>query len=141
MNASPLKQEIVERRRRFYDALENRSYEDRVRREAEERKRLMLEALDAKIRELPEAVRSRPRWKQIVLEVAERSGFTFDQLVRRDQNSWTLSIARHECFYRLKTELGLSYPEIAARFGDRNHTTVIHGVKCHERRMKEQETK
>lgn len=35
MNASPLKQEIVERRRRFYSALENKSFEDRVRREAE----------------------------------------------------------------------------------------------------------
>lgn len=140
MNASPLKQEIVERRRRFYSALENKSFEDRVRREAEDRKRRMLEALDEKIRLLPEAVRSRPRWKRIVMEVAERTGVTFDQLVLRVENSWALSTARHECFYRLKTELGMSYPEIAARFGDRNHTTVIHGVKCHAKKLKEQET-
>jgi chromosomal replication initiation ATPase DnaA len=36
--------------------------------------------------------------------------------------------------YRLRTETGLSFPQIGLRLGGRDHSTVIHGVKTHCKR-------
>jgi chromosomal replication initiation ATPase DnaA len=47
----------------------------------------------------------------------------------------TIAAARHELWWRLRTapELELSYDEIGRLF-DRNHTSVLHGVRAHQRR-------
>lgn len=37
--------------------------------------------------------------------------------------------ARHWGMYLMKTQWGMSYPYIGRLFGDRDHTTIIHGVR------------
>ena len=44
---------------------------------------------------------------------------------------YPLSPARNEVFYRMRTELGLSYPRIGQLIGARHHTTVMHGIGRH----------
>jgi chromosomal replication initiation ATPase DnaA len=42
--------------------------------------------------------------------------------------------ARHEAYYRLKDEAGLSFPRIGAILGGRDHSTIIHGARKHAAR-------
>ena len=77
---------------------------------------------------------------QIISEVCEKHGIPYDVIL------WTTRVrpvvlARHELMYRLRRELMLSYPQIAKRVGVKDHSTVIHGVKAHEERMKRGEAK
>ncbi len=41
--------------------------------------------------------------------------------------------ARHEAFYRLRTETTMSYPAIGRFLGGKDHTTVLNGVSKHAR--------
>ena len=47
--------------------------------------------------------------------------------------------ARHICMYLVRSELGMSYPEIGALLGGKDHTTIIHGVKTVERELAKNE--
>jgi hypothetical protein len=73
-------------------------------------------------------------WKVIAREVCEKHGVSMIDLVsaRRDKK---VAVARHEAFWRCRTETRLSLPQIGKRFGGRDHTTVLHGVNKHKERM------
>jgi hypothetical protein len=73
--------------------------------------------------------------KRIMKEVCEKYGVRLADLksCRRTRN---LVIPRHEVSYRLRMETGLSMPAIG-RLLDRDHTTILHGVKAYERRLAE----
>jgi len=71
-----------------------------------------------------------PRWKQIVIEVAEREKILIGDLMVDNREKHVVA-ARGEIFYRMRHECGLSYPEIGKRMGNRDHSTVIWGVKRH----------
>ena len=65
---------------------------------------------------------------ELVHAVAELHGFTADDLTgpRRFKK---LAYARMHAYAVIRTVLGWSYPRIGKMFGDRDHTTVMHGVK------------
>lgn len=67
-------------------------------------------------------------------ECAVKHGVTVDEIdgIRRAAH---IVAARQEAMWRAKNETKLSYPEIGRRFGDKDHTTVIWGVRQHEARM------
>lgn len=71
-----------------------------------------------------------PLWKQIVIEVAERERIPILDLMSDFREKHVVA-ARGEIFYRMRHECGLSYPEIGKRMGNRDHSTVIWGVKRH----------
>lgn len=48
-----------------------------------------------------------------------------------------LAHQRQDCMALLRRQYGLSYPEIGKMFGDRDHTTVMHGLKASNRREME----
>jgi len=77
---------------------------------------------------------SRAKAREILQEVADRTGFTIEELVsmRRHQ---PLCDARNELYYRLKDETTWSYPRIGKFLGDRDHSTIISGAKKHARRL------
>ena len=60
------------------------------------------------------------------------------EITRRDFMSderWPhLVKARHEAFYLARSELKMSYPNIAKIMGKKDHTTILHGVKKHAER-------
>lgn len=55
-----------------------------------------------------------------------------------EQRHRSLVIARQEAMYRAHREGGYSLPRIGRALGNRDHTTVLHGVRRHEKRMKEE---
>jgi len=77
---------------------------------------------------------SRAKAREILQEVADRTGFTIEELVsmRRTQ---PLCDARNEIYYRLKKETTWSYPRIGEFLGDRDHTTVMSGARKHAQKL------
>ena len=73
-------------------------------------------------------------WKKIARQVALKHGCNIKEMrsIRRDK---MIVAARHEAFWRCHKELCMSLPQIGRVFGDRDHTTVLHGIRQHEKRM------
>lgn len=72
-------------------------------------------------------------WRDIVMEVAKKHKITLPEITGR-QRQHKIVLARHEAFYRLKTETPLSLPEIGRKMGGRDHTSVLHGYRAHMKR-------
>lgn len=68
-----------------------------------------------------------PIWRRIVGEVCEKYGVALDDLTGKSRVGHLIP-PRQECFYRLFTETTMSNPAIGRRF-NRDHTTVLHGVR------------
>jgi chromosomal replication initiator protein len=66
--------------------------------------------------------------------VCRKHGITAAQL-RSDCRDMELVHARQEAMYRLRTEKNLSLSAIGRELGKRDHTTVIHGIKQHKKRI------
>jgi len=77
-------------------------------------------------------------WRTIAREVAEKHHVLLSDMVspRRARH---IVDARYEAFWRCRNETAMSLPQIGKRFGGRDHTTVLHGVREYERRIAEQE--
>lgn len=75
--------------------------------------------------------------RSILKECADKHGISYDEIVsnRRQRN---LVIARQEAMWRCKAETTATYPQIAMAIGHRDHTTILHGVRQHEKRMSAQ---
>lgn len=74
----------------------------------------------------------KPRMTDIALEVAGQYRLTLDDLKgprRRRREAWP----RQELMWRLSHEGGRSLPQIGA-YLNRDHTTVLHGVRRHAER-------
>lgn len=82
-----------------------------------------------------------PTMREIAHRVAERNGVTVEDLrgpSRRRIHAWPRQEAMW-LMHRVLTTKGtrrFSLPQIGYFLGDRNHATVIHGIRCHEARMK-----
>jgi hypothetical protein len=71
---------------------------------------------------------------QIASEVAMRHGVTLDAM-RGPRRAKRLVWARHEAFWRIYRTERFSFPQIGRFFGDRDHSTVIYGVRRFEERL------
>lgn len=77
-----------------------------------------------------------PFMKDRVLTVVESVASKYDipmGVVLGDSRTATASRARHECWYLLRRDTNWSYPQIA-KFFNRDHTTIIEGVRQHKKR-------
>lgn len=72
---------------------------------------------------------------RLMVEIAEKHGVTVAEICS-DRRSAYIVAARHEYFYRARTETTKSFPQIALACGGRDHSTVIAGVRKHEARMR-----
>ncbi len=68
--------------------------------------------------------------KQIIEQVATRYRVSFEQVVGRS-HARQVTAARHEVFWRLHHELGMSFSAIGRKL-DRDHSTILHGVAKHQ---------
>ncbi len=64
----------------------------------------------------------------IIRAVADRLGTSRTEIISARRQP-KLSYARHLVMYLCQTLTGRSYPEIGRSLGDRNHATIIHGVR------------
>lgn len=93
---------------------------------------------------MSEAPERRPYWfwmdapvfpGDIIKEVAARHGLTIDE-IKSQNRSRRIAWPRQEAMYELRTHTRLSYPAIARFLGLSDHTTALHGVNAHKRRLK-----
>ena len=110
--------------------------------EARERERLLVEALQARIKEgrdraLAYLTGTQPkRAKEIIKAVADKHGLELAEMMSK-RRAFRIVYARQEAMWILSKETTLSYPSIGALF-DMDHTTIMHGVDAHARRIGEQ---
>lgn len=77
-----------------------------------------------------------PQWKRIILEVASEYGVTAEAIIGPGRERRVVA-PRHCAMYRMFRELGTSPCAIGRRLGNRDHTTVLSGIKRHEAMMTE----
>jgi len=77
-----------------------------------------------------------PNWRRIVLEVCEKHGLRLNDVIS-ERRAVPLVKARQEAMYRLHQETTMSLPAIGRRLGNRDHTTVLYGIRRHQQRMQE----
>ena len=86
---------------------------------------------------LPRPIVELPRGlaAQVLADVAERHGLTVADLIgpRRLRH---IAHPRQEAMFCLRA-CGWTLPRIGRAIGDRDHTTVLHGIRAHQKRMAE----
>lgn len=73
---------------------------------------------------------------EVIEEVARRHGFTRQDLEGPSRKQ-PLAAIRQEAMWELRQRTRLSLPHIGAFLGNRDHTTVLWGIRQHERRLGE----
>lgn len=76
----------------------------------------------------------RSPYRRIAAEVAMAHGLSVADL-RGPSVVRYIARARQEAFWRLRNETTISQPAIGKWFGDRDHTTVLWGVRKHQERL------
>jgi len=64
----------------------------------------------------------------IIRQESERTGISIEDILSHKRTA-ELCHLRHYCMWRAKIETGLSYPQIGRAFGNKDHTSILHGVK------------
>ena len=72
--------------------------------------------------------------KKIAMKTAEKHGFDWSAFTSSGR-AQTLCHARQEAMYLMRVGTALSYPQIAAILGLKDHTTVMYGIKAHKKRV------
>lgn len=74
------------------------------------------------------------KFEQVLREVADKHGLSVAEL-RGSCRMRGVAWPRQEVMYRAYRETRLSLPQIGSRLGDRDHTTVLYGIKAHAGRI------
>ena len=72
--------------------------------------------------------------KQIIQETADKYGITVAELIGQCRCKHYV-LARQEAGWRIRRECGYSLPRIGKLLGGKDHTTILHGCRAHEKRM------
>ncbi|HYE38208.1 helix-turn-helix domain-containing protein [Methylocaldum sp.] len=75
-----------------------------------------------------------PKWRVILSEVAAKHRIPERDIIGPSRKRRETT-ARYEVYWRLNHELGLSLHAIGRRIGQRDHSSVHHGLVQHEARM------
>lgn len=71
----------------------------------------------------------------ILHQMVSGTGFTVAEIIG-PRRSYPLTRLRQACMYEIKRRRpDLSLPQIARHMGDRDHTTVLHGIRKHAERL------
>jgi hypothetical protein len=81
------------------------------------------------------------QWQRIVNEVAEKYDISAGAIIGTCR-FYHIKDARQEVYWRIRNEVTIggtpaSYPIIGKWIGGRDHTTVLHGIRKHEERMRD----
>lgn len=70
----------------------------------------------------------------IIMDVCCKRNVTYHEMIGK-RRSKRIAIPRQEAYWRCSKETAASLPAIGRAFGDRDHTTVLHGIRQHEQRL------
>lgn len=71
---------------------------------------------------------------EICAEVCERYGVTLEDL-KGPERSRRCVYPRHAAMWEMAKQAHLSLPMIGDFLGKRDHTTILHGIRTHQRRL------
>ena len=93
----------------------------------------------ARAGELAYADAHRPKTlNQIMHEVAHKHGFSVLDL-KSARRPGPLVIARQEYYWRARNETIAAMPQIARFCGNRDHSTIVWGIRQHEQRLRQRD--
>ena len=83
---------------------------------------------------IPDHIGRNPRAEafEVMEEISSLTGVSVDEMRGRDRTRFVAHV-RHWAMTEVRHRTSLSFPEIGALF-DRDHTTVVQGVRAHEKR-------
>ena len=87
--------------------------------------------------EMKRPIAGRKTIKSLIKTIGAIYGFSEDDL-QSDSRARDLSHVRQEIMWEANKIHGRSFPDIG-RVLNRDHTTILHGVRAHEERIKEAE--
>lgn len=92
--------------------------------------------IEAKARAVQRALDKPLLWPMQIIaeEVAMKHGLPSWKEFRSKRQGRKLVAARWECWWRCRNETENSLPAIGRFFGGFDHTTVLHGIRMHEKR-------
>ena len=74
--------------------------------------------------------------REIAADVAARHGLTLDEL-KSPQRARRIAWPRQEAMKEIYDTGRFSLPQIGGFFGGRDHTTVLHAIRAHAKRLAE----
>ena len=74
------------------------------------------------------------RAKRIMQEICKLYGVRMIDLVSQRRDALTCR-ARQHCYWTMRHETTWSLPRIGKFFGNRDHTSILHGIRRHEARI------
>lgn len=77
-----------------------------------------------------------PRMADVLAEVAASHRISVRELLGRGRHKH-VAWPRQEAMWRIRQTGRYSLPQIGAFLGGRDHTTILKGIRAHERRMDE----
>jgi len=81
-----------------------------------------------------EVVPPAPTMRSIIAEVSKRHGVAVDELL-----GWSrvrhISHARQEAMWEIRRQTEKSLTAIGVPFGNRHHTSILHDIRAHEKRL------
>jgi chromosomal replication initiator protein len=95
---------------------------------AQTEKTLITPELVAKILKIPIPTENRLDARAIIDKVCEFYNLPM-KLIKGEKRDKPIVVPRQIIMYLLKNKTSLTYEEIAANIGRRDHTTIVHGVK------------
>lgn len=82
------------------------------------------------------ATPGRKTMREIIAEVALKHHISVTEMLSYRRSRYIV-FARHEAIWRCKKETTNSLPAIGRAFGGFDHTTILHAIRQHEKRMRE----
>tara|TARA_R110000868_G_scaffold378314_2_gene643760 strand:+ start:252 stop:659 length:408 start_codon:yes stop_codon:yes gene_type:complete len=67
---------------------------------------------------------------EIIYRVAQKHGVSVADIKGQSRRPMFVK-ARQEAAYEIREQRGLSLPQISKMLGDRDHTSILHGIKRH----------
>ena len=67
---------------------------------------------------------------EIIYRVAQKHGVSIADIKGKSRRHMFVK-ARQEAAYEIREQRGLSLPQISKMLGDRDHTSILHGIKRH----------
>lgn len=77
---------------------------------------------------------ARAKVRVIIAEVCAKYNLNPENIIGRG-NARAFAWPRQEIMWRARQETAASLPMIGKLLGGRDHTTIIHGIRAHERRL------
>lgn len=78
------------------------------------------------------------RWQSIIDDVCRRHRVTRQYLFSGYKDEIVVA-ARHELWWTIRTRFSVSYPQIGARLGGYDHSSIYYGVRAWQRRLDAQQ--